>query len=627
MDYNYIHLQNQIKALMNKNYVPSSSHAASATELKNGSNSFLVDTVQKFFVFKYAGLNESVMVDPINRKLLNVAYINGVDVSKLIGGVMAGYGITIENQGDGVYKIRATDEMFALKSDVEDVNDKLGDYVTNEELNTKLGDEFINDETLTIAKFVKDGDDAINDKLTNDYYTKIESDGKYALKSDTYTKTESDERYALSENYELFKLQADEKFVHVLDFNGYAIFCDEKYVLKREGDEKYALKSDTYTKTESDGKYALKTHGYIDKIMSMVTSSSGSSTDYNASVGDRIRLGVSIGGGAAQYHTVTLTDAIKTEEGQKFVVGANYINITFTPAYNTLSFKPNSSDLVISSIVLEVPDDAMYRNECDNKYALKTDGCRSETMPILSYGENQWEIMDPYGWLAPGEQLRVCTRINGGYAYYHLVTLTDAINTEAGQKFQVDSYTLTFTKYYDRFFIKSSSASLVVASTNLETAPNYVMYRKECDNLYKSKNSSTTITHYAPIEGDIDEFKVGLPVFASGKVFNRVQNEWIPSTVNDRKDCISSVQLMGNHKTYLGVIVDIDKENNSITFASHGDFMFNVEESNLYEVGDVVLYDGRILEDDIIVTSAHLQSVVGKITAIIDEHTLALFKN
>ena len=182
MDYNYIHLQNQIKALMNKNYVPSSSHAASATELKNGSNSLLVNTALKYFVFKYAGLNESVMVDPINRKLLNVAYINGVDVSKLIGGLMAGYGITIENQGDGVYKISVTDEMFALKSDVEDLNDKLaGDYVTNEALNAKLGDEFTNDKTLTVAKFVKDGDDAINDKLTTDYYKKTESDEKYAL--------------------------------------------------------------------------------------------------------------------------------------------------------------------------------------------------------------------------------------------------------------------------------------------------------------------------------------------------------------------------------------------------------------------------------------------------------------
>ena len=49
--------------------------------------------------------------------------------------------------------------------------------------------------------------------------------------------------------------------------------------------------------------------------------------------------------------------------------------------------------------------------------------------------------------------------------------------------------------------------------------------------------------------------------------------------------------------------------------------------AHVYNFGDVVLYDGRILEDDIIVTSAHLQSVVGKITAIIDERTLALFKD
>ena len=55
--------------------------------------------------------------------------------------------------------------------------------------------------------------------------------------------------------------------------------------------------------------------------------------------------------------------------------------------------------------------------------------------------------------------------------------------------------------------------------------------------------------------------------------------------------------------------------------------MFNVEDTTLYEVGDVVLYDGRILEDDLTITSALLQSVVGKITAIIDEHTLAVFKD
>ena len=53
--------------------------------------------------------------------------------------------------------------------------------------------------------------------------------------------------------------------------------------------------------------------------------------------------------------------------------------------------------------------------------------------------------------------------------------------------------------------------------------------------------------------------------------------------------------------------------------------MFNVDDSSLYEIGDVVLYDGCILEDDMMITSKYHQSIVGKITAIIDEHTVAVF--
>ena len=113
----------------------------------------------------------------------------------------------------------------------------------------------------------------------------------------------------------------------------------------------------------------------------------------------------------------------------------------------------------------------------------------------------------------------------------------------------------------------------------------------------------------------------------SGKVYKQINSEWIPSTTSDRTDCICSVINVGNHKTFVGVVVSIDESNKSLTYASHGDFMLNVDDTTLYEVGDVVLYDGRILEDDLTITSALLQSVVGKITAIIDEHTLAVFKD
>ena len=69
--------------------------------------------------------------------------------------------------------------------------------------------------------------------------------------------------------------------------------------------------SSCYTKTECDDKFALNSNGYIDKIMPVLTSSYSSETTYEASVGDRFRLGVRIGGGAVQYHTVILGDEFK----------------------------------------------------------------------------------------------------------------------------------------------------------------------------------------------------------------------------------------------------------------------------------------------------------------------------
>ena len=467
--------------------------------------------------------------------------------------------------------------------------------------------------------------DEVNEAFTK-YYDKTQCDSKFALKgesgnqSNAYTKTECDSKFALKEqqhtSYELVQYE----FYYRTDRFGWVIMCNEGANLIIDGTidgtsfhfegaiyfgtnatiningidfsvndfwtdnrehvmliiddtkrlqitsvEEYkeitrlgnvVYDNEVYTKTVCDDKFALKSNDYVDKIMSLSTSSYSSETTYKASVGDRFRLGVRIGGGATQYYTVTLYDEFKTTEGQEFGVDNYYFTITYNPTYTRLSFKPNSNNLVLSSLILEAPNKVVYDNEITPVDSIFHAFAPSDPNPGMT--PEAWNVIDSF-------------------------------------------------EYTDEHVLSSQATKLLVDKT--------------------VRQSNTTITHYAPIEGNIDDFKVGLPVFASGKVFNRVQNEWIPSTVNDRKDCISSVQLTGNHKTYLGVIVDIDKENNSITFASHGDFMFNVEESNLYEVGDVVLYDGRILEDDIIVTSAHLQSVVGKITAIIDEHTLAIFKH
>ena len=102
MDYNYIRLEGMIKQLMNKNYVPSSSSSQNSKELINGNAKLYFDTILNHFVFKYLNLEPSLSIDPINRTLLNVAYINNVDVTKLIGGVEAGYGIKIIDMGGGI---------------------------------------------------------------------------------------------------------------------------------------------------------------------------------------------------------------------------------------------------------------------------------------------------------------------------------------------------------------------------------------------------------------------------------------------------------------------------------------------------------------------------------------------
>ena len=84
--------------------------------------------------------------------------------------------------------------------------------------------------------------------------------------------------------------------------------------------------------------------------------------------------------------------------------------------------------------------------------------------------------------------------------------------------------------------------------------------------------------------------------------------------------------INGSWKEYVGIITNIDVKNNCITFASHGDYLFYVDDSNIYQIGDVVLYDGRIVDEDYAMTLKISQSIAGKITSKINEHFVSLFK-
>ena len=105
-----------------------------------------------------------------------------------------------------------------------------------------------------------------------------------------------------------------------------------------------------------------------------------------------------------------------------------------------------------------------------------------------------------------------------------------------------------------------------------------------------------------------------------------INPKWQSSTINDSTDCICSVIVDGSWKDFVGIITDVDSENGCIKFATHGDYLFYVDDANLYQIGDVLLYDGRILDEDYAMTLKIQQSIVGKVSGKINEHYLALFK-
>ena len=54
---------------------------------------------------------------------------------------------------------------------------------------------------------------------------------------------------------------------------------------------------------------------------------------------------------------------------------------------------------------------------------------------------------------------------------------------------------------------------------------------------------------------------------------------------------------------------------------------YRVDDSNKYKIGDTVLYDGSIIDDDVPITNKIIKSTIGSITGIINEHYVSVFKS
>lgn len=177
------------------------------------------------------------------------------------------------------------------------------------------------------------------------------------------------------------------------------------------------------------------------------------------------------------------------------------------------------------------------------------------------------------------------------------------------------------------------------------------------------KELNTTIVHNCPIsdESDISDFEVGYPVFITGKVYkleieegketfhyveqnNDPDNSLIKSNNTNSTDCIPSVKSTGTFKEFIGICTkryqkgttitigdsfckDVIINQDTIDFATHGDFYFKVNNVDDYEIGDIVLFDGNKLDMDLKLTPKITSSIVGKVTGKINSNILSIFKD
>ena len=155
-----------------------------------------------------------------------------------------------------------------------------------------------------------------------------------------------------------------------------------------------------------------------------------------------------------------------------------------------------------------------------------------------------------------------------------------------------------------------------------QTAPNGTWYT-----IQSATSASQTITHEAPYVGDADEYTIGDPVFASGRVckYDMDNNTWLYQT--GPTDCICEVKAEGTVGEYVGICVGFKEDQHTLIFATHGDYYFNVQDSSIYKTGDIVLVDGTILKDDTPITGKIMKMIVGKVTGKINKTTIAVLKD
>lgn len=247
----------------------------------------------------------------------------------------------------------------------------------------------------------------------NNYYTKAESDAKYATKD--YVSGLTDNFYTKGQTNELLAAKADKTDVIVISGDVIALstkvdtISGDIITIQEEIDD--IDLSNYYTKGESDGKYQLKGD--------YVTSAQMSAYTYDKqTIDDKIAQGGSFD--PTQYYNKTATDALLAEKADLSGLTSHTANTTvhvtsaekntwnnksdFSGNYNDLTNKPTihtysaGTGIDITNDVISVtggsqPVDAYTKAESDAKFATITNfnsHSGNTTMHVTASEKNTW---------------------------------------------------------------------------------------------------------------------------------------------------------------------------------------------------------------------------------------------
>ena len=317
----------------------------------------------------------------------------------------------------------------------------------------------------------------------------------------------------------------------------------------------------------------------------------------------------------------------------------------------TMSNKPTGDQLITAKGVKSYVDSTNYATKSEltttlttklTDYRQNNDLSYTQVREFeIEYGEDgiqsnikNWDNTFPvkFRYIYEGVEYEAFT--TSKYTYKFDVD-TDATGLKVNYRIRyIELYNKSGVKndtYYAKAMLRDYTSIYIKLTRVWAETPDEIVMKSELNESAFKTNPNTTITHYCPIEAgeDISNYSIGKPAFLSGHVYryDKQTKSFVSSTANDSTDCICSVIINGSWKEFVGIITSIDEQNKCITFSSHGDFLFYVDDSNIYQIGDVVLYDGRIVDEDYAMTLKIQQSIVGKITAKINEHYVALFKD